>query len=145
MSTRQATLSLYRRSLRLALDWAVQRQLWRGQLQALLSETEKLLNGWKHPDPYVPPTAPGEENVNFLQDRNTKETCHPQFWIRLTNCSAATPSKWTLISHVSARCNHKHGFVEDSYMTRQLKLLPIAYGIARSSRLRRVTIYFSSV
>ncbi|KAM3508432.1 hypothetical protein MY11210_006746 [Beauveria gryllotalpidicola] len=26
---------------------------------ALLSETEKLLNGWKHPDPYVPPTAPG--------------------------------------------------------------------------------------
>ncbi|PQK10712.1 hypothetical protein BB8028_0002g10310 [Beauveria bassiana] len=78
MSTRQAALSLYRRSLRLALDWAVQRQLWRGQAlyirslfeanrhvtdprqqRALLSETEKLLNGWKHPDPYVPPTAPG--------------------------------------------------------------------------------------
>ncbi|EGX96549.1 Complex 1 LYR protein [Cordyceps militaris CM01] len=73
MSTRPAALSL-----RLALDWAVQRQLWRGQAlyirslfeanrhvtdprqqRALLSETEKLLSGWKHPDPYVPPTAPG--------------------------------------------------------------------------------------
>ncbi|KZZ93424.1 NADH dehydrogenase 1 beta subcomplex subunit 9 [Moelleriella libera RCEF 2490] len=29
--SRQAALSLYRRSLKLALDWAVQRQLWRGQ------------------------------------------------------------------------------------------------------------------
>ncbi|KAK1457927.1 complex 1 protein [Colletotrichum cuscutae] len=31
MSTRQAALSLYRRSLKLALDWAVHRHLWRGQ------------------------------------------------------------------------------------------------------------------
>ncbi|PTD01534.1 hypothetical protein FCULG_00009866 [Fusarium culmorum] len=88
--------SLYRRSLKLALDWAVHRHLWRGQalyirslfeanrsvtdprhqrvgsyglverdtkadivIQALLSETEKLLESWKHPDPYTPPTAPG--------------------------------------------------------------------------------------
>lgn len=94
--------SLYRRSLKLALDWAVHRHLWRGQalyirslfeanrnvtdprhqrvsqertirgslgadcygLQALLSETEKLLESWKHPDPYTPPTAPGG---TFLQ------------------------------------------------------------------------------
>ncbi len=27
--------------------------------QALLKETEKLLDTWKHPDPYLPPTAPG--------------------------------------------------------------------------------------
>ncbi|CAM1503725.1 Fc.00g013160.m01.CDS01 [Cosmosporella sp. VM-42] len=27
--------------------------------QALLTETEKLLDSWKHPDPYVPPCAPG--------------------------------------------------------------------------------------
>ncbi|KAG5982657.1 hypothetical protein E4U55_001567 [Claviceps digitariae] len=77
-SPRQAALSLYRRSLKLALDWAVQRQLWRGQAlyirslfeanrrvtgarqqMALLKETEKLLEKWKHPDPYIPPTAPG--------------------------------------------------------------------------------------
>lgn len=88
--------SLYRRSLKLALDWAVQRNLWRGQAvyirslfdanknirdprqqrvrrclllwvdsllitarQVLFTETEKLLQKWKHPDPYVPPTAPG--------------------------------------------------------------------------------------
>ncbi|KAF3059035.1 Hit family protein 1 [Trichoderma lentiforme] len=31
MTTRQAALSLYRRSLKLALDWAVHRHLWRGQ------------------------------------------------------------------------------------------------------------------
>ncbi|KAG6016515.1 hypothetical protein E4U54_001204 [Claviceps lovelessii] len=83
MSSRRAALSLYRRSLKLALDWAVQRQLWRGQAvyirslfeanrnvtdsrqqrltfgQVLLNETEKLLDTWKHPDPYIPPTAPG--------------------------------------------------------------------------------------
>ena len=27
--------------------------------QALIAETEKLLESWKHPDPYLPPTAPG--------------------------------------------------------------------------------------
>lgn len=27
--------------------------------QALLKETEKLLETWKHPDPYLPPMAPG--------------------------------------------------------------------------------------
>ncbi|KAI0153336.1 hypothetical protein GGR57DRAFT_468384 [Xylariaceae sp. FL1272] len=78
MSNRQAALSLYRRSLKLALDWAVHRHLWRGQAlyirslfeanrnltdakktRALLSETEKLLETWKHPDPYCHPTAPG--------------------------------------------------------------------------------------
>ncbi|KAF4944351.1 hypothetical protein FSARC_14699 [Fusarium sarcochroum] len=78
MSTRRAALSLYRRSLKLALDWAVHRHLWRGQAlyirslfeanrnvtdprhqRALLTETEKLLESWKHPDPYTPPTAPG--------------------------------------------------------------------------------------
>ncbi|RMZ79579.1 hypothetical protein DV737_g3302, partial [Chaetothyriales sp. CBS 132003] len=74
----KAVRSLYRRSLRLALDWAVQRNLWRGQAvyirslfdanrnvhdprrqRILFSETEKLLEKWKHPDPYRPPTAPG--------------------------------------------------------------------------------------
>ncbi|POS76639.1 complex 1 protein [Diaporthe helianthi] len=78
MSSRQAALSLYRRSLKLALDWAVHRHLWRGQAiyirslfeanrniteprqqRALLKETEKLLDTWKHPDPYAHPTAPG--------------------------------------------------------------------------------------
>jgi hypothetical protein len=29
--------------------------------QALLEETEVLLEKWKHPDPYRPPTAPGGE------------------------------------------------------------------------------------
>ncbi|TGJ79173.1 hypothetical protein E0Z10_g9587 [Xylaria hypoxylon] len=62
----------------LALDWAVHRHLWRGQAlyirslfeanrnivevrkqRALLNETEKLLETWKHPDPYCHPTAPG--------------------------------------------------------------------------------------
>lgn len=27
--------------------------------QALIEETESLLEKWKHPDPYRPPTAPG--------------------------------------------------------------------------------------
>ncbi|KAL1958483.1 hypothetical protein VTO42DRAFT_4347 [Malbranchea cinnamomea] len=78
MSSRQTALSLYRRALRLSLDWAVHRQLWRGQAvyirslfdankdvrdprqqKIIFQETEKLLDKWKHPDPYRPPTAPG--------------------------------------------------------------------------------------
>ncbi|RVX75503.1 hypothetical protein B0A52_00856 [Exophiala mesophila] len=74
----KAVRSLYRRALRLSLDWAVQRSLWRGQAvyirslfdanrnindtrtqRILFNETEKLLQKWKHPDPYRPPTAPG--------------------------------------------------------------------------------------
>lgn len=70
--------SLYRRALKLSLDWAVQRNLWRGQAvyirslfdakknvtdprqqRLLFRETEKLLEKFKHPDPYRPPTAPG--------------------------------------------------------------------------------------
>ncbi|KAI2816447.1 hypothetical protein CBS63078_6237 [Aspergillus niger] len=65
-----AGASLYRRSLKLALDWAVHRHIWRGQAvyirslfeankDVLLQETEKLLETWKHPDPYRAPTAPG--------------------------------------------------------------------------------------
>ncbi|KAH8891692.1 hypothetical protein GQ53DRAFT_746697 [Thozetella sp. PMI_491] len=78
MSSRQAALSLYRRSLKLALDWTVHRNLWRGQAlyirslfeanrnvtdprkqRGLLKETEKILEMWKHPEPFVYPTAPG--------------------------------------------------------------------------------------
>ncbi|KAF2459582.1 hypothetical protein BDY21DRAFT_338628 [Lineolata rhizophorae] len=78
MSSQQTVLSLYRRSLKLALDWAVNRYVWRGQamyirslfeankhvteprqLKAIVDEAEGLLDKWKHPDPYRPPTAPG--------------------------------------------------------------------------------------
>ncbi|KAL7273683.1 hypothetical protein RUND412_003455 [Rhizina undulata] len=78
MATKSVTLSLYRRSLKLSLSWSVRRDLWRTQavnirdlfeanknvtdprqLRVLLQETEDILEKWKHPDPYVPPTAPG--------------------------------------------------------------------------------------
>ncbi|KAK7520053.1 hypothetical protein IWX49DRAFT_404719 [Phyllosticta citricarpa] len=78
MASKSAVCSLYRRSLKLSLSWAVHRHLWRGQalyirslfedkknvtdprlVKDLLKETEDLLEHWKHPDPYVPPTAPG--------------------------------------------------------------------------------------
>ncbi|KAF1824925.1 uncharacterized protein K489DRAFT_429264 [Dissoconium aciculare CBS 342.82] len=77
-STKLHVLSLYRRSLKLALDWAVARDVWRGQAvyirglfdanktvsqprqqKELIEQTEALLEKWKHPDPYRPPTAPG--------------------------------------------------------------------------------------
>lgn len=68
---RRHVQSLYKRSLKLALDWYIQRDLWRQkaldiraqfernkhvtspkELQALLKETEKQLQEWAHPDPY---------------------------------------------------------------------------------------------
>lgn len=54
--------------------------------KALLSATEKLLDEWKHPEPYIPPHAPGgkllllenrcwaDSNMLF-QERATNETC----------------------------------------------------------------------
>ncbi|KAG9541943.1 hypothetical protein KCU77_g15867, partial [Aureobasidium melanogenum] len=73
-----SAMRLYRRSLKLALDWSVHRYLWRGQAmyirslfeananireprqqRILFDQTEELLKQWKHPDPYRPPTAPG--------------------------------------------------------------------------------------
>ncbi|OBT94720.1 hypothetical protein VE01_06149 [Pseudogymnoascus verrucosus] len=78
MSNTRVVSSLYRRSLKLALDWSVHRYLWRGQAlylrslfeanknvkdprqqRALFRETEDLLEKWKHPDPYRVPTSPG--------------------------------------------------------------------------------------
>ncbi|KAF2658146.1 hypothetical protein K491DRAFT_776694 [Lophiostoma macrostomum CBS 122681] len=78
MSSKTTVLRLYRRSLKLTLDWAVHRYLWRGQAlyirglfeanrhvseprqqRVLINETQALLEKWKHPDPYRPPTAPG--------------------------------------------------------------------------------------
>ncbi|KAF2743692.1 hypothetical protein M011DRAFT_450920 [Sporormia fimetaria CBS 119925] len=78
VTPRVSVLRLYRRALKLSLDWAVHRYLWRGQAlyirslfeankhvaeprqqRALIKETEEILERWKHPDPYRPPTAPG--------------------------------------------------------------------------------------
>ncbi|KAM0715856.1 hypothetical protein Q7P37_008370 [Cladosporium fusiforme] len=78
MASKPQILSLYRRSLKLALDWAVHRYVWRGQAmyirglfeankhvteprqqRLIVDEAESLLEKWKHPDPYRAPTAPG--------------------------------------------------------------------------------------
>ncbi|KAE9994564.1 hypothetical protein EG327_008077 [Venturia inaequalis] len=78
MAHQARVFSLYRRALKLTLDWSVHRHIWRGQAmyirslfeaqknvreprqqKALIEETEALLEKWKHPDPYRPPTAPG--------------------------------------------------------------------------------------
>lgn len=38
-----------------------------GVRQALIEETQALLEKWKHPDPYRPPTAPGGTTELSLQ------------------------------------------------------------------------------
>lgn len=64
--------SLYKRSLKLSLDWYIQRDLWRQkalairaqfeqnkhvtnprQIQQLVQNAEKELESWAHPDPYL--------------------------------------------------------------------------------------------
>ncbi|KAI8136737.1 hypothetical protein BJV82DRAFT_385775 [Fennellomyces sp. T-0311] len=69
--------SLYKRSLKLSLDWYIQRDLWRQkaldiraqfernkhvtnpkEIQQLLKNTEKELQAWAHPDPYKLPLGP---------------------------------------------------------------------------------------
>ncbi|KAJ0154643.1 NADH dehydrogenase [ubiquinone] 1 beta subcomplex subunit 9 [Colletotrichum tanaceti] len=106
MSTRQAALSLYRRSLKLALDWAVHRHLWRGQAlyirslfeanrNELLAQTENLLAKWKHPEPYVHPTAPGGSKYerNLRAPILDREFCCPMFRYRANAIVSATPIK----------------------------------------------------
>lgn len=44
--------------------------------QALLKETEKLLDTWKHPDPYLPPSAPGgmyDPSATALLQQKTRD------------------------------------------------------------------------
>ncbi|KAG0750350.1 hypothetical protein G6F57_000762 [Rhizopus arrhizus] len=74
---RSQVQSLYKRSLKLSLDWYIQRDLWRQkaleirarfeqnrnitnpkEIKALLEKTEKELQEWDHPDPYRLPTGP---------------------------------------------------------------------------------------
>ncbi|KAL2361015.1 hypothetical protein RJZ56_006088 [Blastomyces dermatitidis] len=97
MTPNPTALSLYRRSLKLALDWAVHRHLWRGQAvyirslfdanrdvreprqqKILFRETEKLLDEWKHPDPYRAPSAPGvgkaQHEVMEEEEQRNRET-----------------------------------------------------------------------
>ncbi|KAG0136068.1 hypothetical protein HOY82DRAFT_576615 [Tuber indicum] len=78
MATTSIVKSLYRRSLKLSLDWSIRRDVWRPQalnirelfeanrdvreprqLSIILQEAEEALERWKHPDPYTAPTAPG--------------------------------------------------------------------------------------
>ncbi|KAI8064211.1 hypothetical protein BC940DRAFT_306437 [Gongronella butleri] len=78
MSAHRATvMSLYKRSLKLSLDWTIQRDLWRQEalhirtqfesnknvtnpkeIQALIQATERKLAEWEHPDPYKLPLGP---------------------------------------------------------------------------------------
>ncbi|CAO3699332.1 unnamed protein product [Rhizopus microsporus] len=69
--------SLYKRSLKLSLDWYIQRDLWRQkaleirarfeqnkhvtnpkEIRALIEKTEQELQEFAHPDPYRLPTGP---------------------------------------------------------------------------------------
>ncbi|KAI8076478.1 uncharacterized protein B0P05DRAFT_546023 [Gilbertella persicaria] len=69
--------SLYKRSLKLSLDWYIQRDLWRQkalqiraqfdqnkhvanpkEIQALVQKAENELKEWAHPDPYKLPMGP---------------------------------------------------------------------------------------
>ncbi|KAI8388778.1 uncharacterized protein BYT42DRAFT_544013 [Radiomyces spectabilis] len=78
--------SLYKRSLKLSLDWYIQRDVWRQkaldiraqfernkhvtstkELQALIKKTEQELEAWAHPDPYK--LALGPEGTKW--ERNT--------------------------------------------------------------------------
>ncbi|CAG8620322.1 15355_t:CDS:2 [Funneliformis mosseae] len=89
---KQYVTSLYRRSLRTALDWYVDRSAWRPvaleirarfeanrnvaslqELRKILLDTEKELENYSHPDPYkygskwernIPPPLFAEENYD---------------------------------------------------------------------------------
>ncbi|KAG4304583.1 hypothetical protein PORY_001976 [Pneumocystis oryctolagi] len=90
-SHRFRVLSLYRRSLKLLLDWCIRRDVWRiealkirsrfesnknisepWRLSIVLEEAESILKKYKHPDPYIVPTSPGGSKW----ERNIPPTAH---------------------------------------------------------------------
>ncbi|CCJ29776.1 unnamed protein product [Pneumocystis jirovecii] len=90
-SHRSRVLSLYRRALKLSLDWCIRRDIWRiealkirsrfesnrnicdpWRLSVILEETEAILKKYKHPDPYIVPTSPGGSKW----ERNIPPTAH---------------------------------------------------------------------
>ncbi|KAK9388073.1 hypothetical protein V1515DRAFT_459149 [Lipomyces mesembrius] len=79
----QHVTSIYRRLLRLSLNWTVRRDIWRKQaleirakfdanksitnpreIRALIMEGERQLAINRHPDPYIPPSRPGASGIN---------------------------------------------------------------------------------
>ncbi|KAG4302549.1 hypothetical protein PCANB_001217 [Pneumocystis canis] len=90
-SHRFRVLSLYRRSLKLSLDWCIRRDIWRiealkirsrfesnkniydpRRLSIIFDETEAILKKYKHPEPYIAPTSPGGSKW----ERNIPPTAH---------------------------------------------------------------------
>lgn len=130
--------------MKLSLDWAVHRQIWRGQavyirslfeankdvrdprqqqvrlrksfshgkpltqpLQVLLRETEKLLETWKHPDPYRAPTAPGGNKwERNLPARILPCMCQSFRVTIYSNWSFRRPTPWCSLNQFSfkTRC-----------------------------------------
>ncbi|KAG2013271.1 hypothetical protein CC2G_010201 [Coprinopsis cinerea AmutBmut pab1-1] len=101
---RRHVQSLYRRYLKTALDWTVRRDLWRPQalsiraefeknrhvtdpraLAQILQAAEERLAIFKHPDPYICPTAPG----GTKWERNTPPTLGPIYDHDAANKEAA--------------------------------------------------------
>ncbi|POR36895.1 Uncharacterized protein TPAR_02896, partial [Tolypocladium paradoxum] len=87
MSSRQAALSLYRRSLKLALDWAIQRQLWRGQALYIRSLFEANRNVADPRQQRV-----GSTNLGKGDDCTTEEDADH---IDVRPCSQRRRSCWT--------------------------------------------------
>ncbi|KAJ6538472.1 hypothetical protein DFH09DRAFT_77359 [Mycena vulgaris] len=107
---RQYVQSLYKRRLKNALDWTISRHDWRAEamqiraefeynrnvtdpraLAKILEKAEAELAYWKHPDPYIAPTAPGgtkwERNLPppmenpYAHDEPTQyELIQPKSW-----------------------------------------------------------------
>ncbi|KAJ7498587.1 hypothetical protein FB451DRAFT_1202396 [Mycena latifolia] len=107
---RQYVQSLYKRRLKNSLDWTISRHEWRAkamqiraefevnrhvkdprELARVLEEAEAKLAAWKHPDPYIPPTAPNgtkwERNLPpptespYAHDEPTEfEPIRPGWW-----------------------------------------------------------------
>jgi hypothetical protein len=72
--------------------------------QVIIKETENLLEQWKHPDPYRPPTAPGGESTRL--EMMNSEQCVNEYKGR--NTSAICPHPFspvsTLVAHWAALC-----------------------------------------
>lgn len=75
-------------------------------MQALLKETEKLLDTWKHPDPYIHPTAPGG-SLDLAHGDVTKAPGH-----ELTKCAEQAPNTREIYPH-----RLQHANVSTSYPT----------------------------
>ncbi|KAJ7682436.1 hypothetical protein DFH06DRAFT_1289905 [Mycena polygramma] len=146
---RQYVQSLYKRRLKNSLDWTIRRDVWRGkameiraefernrdvkdprQLAQILEQAEAKLAAWKHPDPYIPPTAPG--GTKWERNLPVPSFIHISLACPLTGSDSL---RWRILMRTMSRHNSSPSAARGTRSVEQPR---------NKSALHTITVYYCS-